>query len=237
MPRAATATWWQSSTRCGSSWRVARSPRCARMSTQAGEKLTLSAAEQALRTELAALDTGVMAAEAELTARGDTDLGDEMVRVEQLRERARGIAAVLVERRRSMERDRGQLMDSGVVANLEADAQRLRDELAGVEADLLAVGPEAEELAAEEAAFSDQRRETLASIDGISNSTSAASAAAEVRGELRSMRGNLERRRRAAPPANPSRCAAPTRRAPRRPVRAAARRVRVVAGCRGRAGC
>jgi chromosome segregation protein len=134
-----------------------------------------------------------MAAEAELTARGDTDLGDEMVRVEQLRERARGIAAVLVERRRSMERDRGQLMDSGVVANLEADAQRLRDELAGVEADLLAVGPEAEELAAEEAAFSDQRRETLASIDGISNSTSAASAAAEVRGELRSMRGNLER--------------------------------------------
>ena len=163
----------------------------ARMSTQAGEKLTLSAAEQALRTELAALDTGVMAAEAELTARGDTDLGDEMVRVEQLRERARGIAAVLVERRRSMERDRGQLMDSGVVANLEADAQRLRDELAGVEADLLAVGPEAEELAAEEAAFSDQRRETLASIDGISNSTSAASAAAEVRGELRSMRGNL----------------------------------------------
>ena len=165
----------------------------ARMSTQAGEKLTLTAAEQALRTELAALDTGVMAAEAELTARGDTDLGDEMVRVEQLRERARGIAAVLVERRRSMERDRGQLMDSGVVANLEADAQRLRDELAGVEADLLAVGPEAEELAAEEAAFSDQRRETLASIDGISNSTSAASAAAEVRGELRSMRGNLER--------------------------------------------
>ena len=44
---------------------------------------------------------------------------DEMVRVEQLRERARGIAAVLVERRRSMERDRGQLMDAGVVANLE----------------------------------------------------------------------------------------------------------------------
>ena len=75
------------------------------------------------------------------------------------------MAAVLVERRRSMERDRGQLMDSGVVANLEADAQRLRDELAGVEADLAAVGPEAEELAAEEALFTDKRRETLASIE------------------------------------------------------------------------
>ena len=35
------------------------------------------------------LDTAALAAKAELTARGDTDLGDEMVRVEQLRERAR----------------------------------------------------------------------------------------------------------------------------------------------------
>ncbi len=165
----------------------------ARLTAQAGEKITLSEAEHALRTELAALDTGVMAAEAELTARGDTDLSDEMVRVEQLRERARGIAAVLVERRRSMERDRGQLMDSGVVANLEADAQRLRDELSVVGSDLLAVGPEADALAAEEAAFVDQRRETLAAVEGVSNSTSAASAAAEVRGELRSMRGNLQR--------------------------------------------
>lgn len=164
-----------------------------RMAKQGTDKVALSEAEQALRTELADLDAGVSAAEAELTARGDTDLSDEMVRVEQLRERARGIAAVLVERRRSMERDRGQLMDSGVVANLEADAQRLRDELAGVEADLAAVGPEAEALAAEEAEFAESRRETLASIDGISNSTSAASAAAEVRGELRSMRTNLER--------------------------------------------
>jgi chromosome segregation protein len=165
----------------------------ARMVAQATEKVTLTQAEQALRAELVGLDTEVLAAEAELTARGDTDLSDEMVRVEQLRERARGIAAVLVERRRSMERDRGQLMDSGVVANLEADAQRLRDELAGVEADLAAVGPEAEALAAEETEFAEQRRDTLASIEGISNSTSAASAAAEVRGELRSMRTSLER--------------------------------------------
>ncbi|MDO8391231.1 MAG: chromosome segregation protein SMC [Actinomycetota bacterium] len=164
-----------------------------RLTALAGERITLATAEQELRTELAGLDIGVMAAEAELTARGDTDLSDEMVRVEQLRERARGIAAVLVERRRSMERDRGQLMDSGVVANLEGEAQRLRDELASVEADLAAVGPEAEALATEETTFADQRRDTMASIEGISAGTSAASAAAEVRGELRSMRAGLER--------------------------------------------
>ncbi len=165
----------------------------ARLTALAGEKITLGQAEQTLRTELAQLDTDVMAAEAELTARGDTDLGDEMVRVEQLRERARGIAAVLVERRRSMERDRGQLMDSGVVANLEADAQRLRDELESVVAELGQLGPDAEALAAEEAEFADQRRETMEAIEHLGGTTSAASAAAEVRGELRSMRSGLER--------------------------------------------
>ncbi len=165
----------------------------ARLTALASETLSRQAQDQALRAELATLDTGVLAAEAELTARGDTDLSDEMVRVEQLRERARGIAAVLVERRRSMERDRGQLMDSGVVANLEADAQQLRDELTAVEAELGGLGSEETQRAEEEQAFDSQRRETMASIDGIVSSTSAASAAAEVRGELRSMRSSLER--------------------------------------------
>ena len=164
-----------------------------RLTALAGEKITLSAKEQELRSELATLDTDVMVAEAELTARGDTDLSDEMVRVEQLRERARGIAAVLVERRRSMERDRGQLMDSGVVANLEAEAQRLRDELVSVEVELVGLGPEAEALAADETAFADQRRDTLASIESVSNPSTAATAAAEVRGELRSLRSGLDR--------------------------------------------
>ena len=41
-----------------------------------------------------------MAAESELSARGDSGLSDELVRVEQLRERARGISMLLVERRR-----------------------------------------------------------------------------------------------------------------------------------------
>ena len=164
-----------------------------RLTALAGEKITLGTTEQSLRSELAVLDTAVMAAEAELTARGDTDLSDEMVRVEQLRERARGIAAVLVERRRSMERDRGQLMDSGVVANLEADATRLRDELVAVGEELAAMEPAAEHLAAEEEAFAQERRSTLATIESISTDTSAASAAAEVRGELRSMRAGVER--------------------------------------------
>ena len=165
----------------------------ARLTTLVRDKVHLDGAESVLRTELAQLDTAVLAAEAELTARGDTDLGDEMVHVEQLRERARGIAAVMVERRRSLERDRGQLMDGGVVANLEADAARLRDDLTTVADELQLLGPAAEGLAGEEERFAEHRRQTLATINDMASSTTAASAAAEVRGELRSMQNGLGR--------------------------------------------
>ncbi|MFM2182129.1 MAG: chromosome partition protein [Actinomycetota bacterium] len=159
----------------------------------AADRTRIADGEARLKAELVDLDRSVGESESELTARGDTDLSDEMVRVEQLRERSRGLAAVLVERRRSMERDRGQLMDSGVVANLEADAQRLRDELDAVQAELAGLGPEADAVAADETAFAELRQTTLSSIDDIATASSAASAAAEVRGELRSMRGGVER--------------------------------------------
>ncbi len=164
-----------------------------RLGTLATERVQIQSSEQAIRSDLARLDTTVMSAEAELTARGDTDVGDEMVRVEQLRERARGIAAVMVERRRSLERDRGQLMDSGVVANLENDAARLREELQQVQADLVGLGPEADELSTQEEAFVEHRRSVMATINDMTASVSAASAAAEVRGELRSMQSGLTR--------------------------------------------
>src|SRR5687767_14517586 len=66
----------------------------------------LATNETGLKSSLAQLDADVMAAEAELSARGDSDLSDSLVQVEQLRERARGLANVITERRRAMERDR-----------------------------------------------------------------------------------------------------------------------------------
>ena len=154
--------------------------------TNAGDK------ENELRRLLAELDTNVMAAEAELSARGDSGLSDELVRVEQLRERARGISMLLVERLRSYERDRGAMMDSGVVANLEADASRLKTELSEVESAMERLEPESLELANDEAAFEGERHEAATLFDHISSTTSAASAAAEVRGELRTLRASVE---------------------------------------------
>ena len=149
--------------------------------------------EGELKSELARLDTAVMSIESQLAARGENDIGDRLMRVEQLRERARGLAAILGERRRSMERDRGQLLDAGVVANLEADAARFRDELAAVAIEVDRLVPEVELLEIDEAAFAEQREQASAALLDDPSGVKAASAAAEVRGELRSIRTAVER--------------------------------------------
>lgn len=156
-------------------------------------KLESSAAEAELKTTLAGLDTSVMAIEAQLSARGASDVSDRLVRVEQLRERARGLTAVLVERRRSLERDKGQLLDAGVVANLEADAAKFRDELAAVIEELGTFEPAAQALDDEEQAFRAERQQVLDAVGTDQPAAKAASAAAEVRGELRSVKAAMER--------------------------------------------
>ena len=163
-----------------------------RLEVLSADRIEAGRRESELRRLLSELDTSIMAAEAELTARGDSGLSDELVRMEQIRERARGIAMLLVERRRSYERDRGQLMDSGVVASLEADAAQLRGELDDVLNGIVRLEPEGQALAHDEAAYEGERAAAATLFDGLASPASASSAAAEVRGELRTLRAALE---------------------------------------------
>jgi chromosome segregation protein len=166
-----------------------------RLGVLAEERRSAETAERQIRAELAALDVQVVEAEGELAARGDADVSDRLVTVEQLRERARGLAAVLHERRRAMERDRGQLLDGGVVANLEGEAARLGGELDDVVRSLAQLAPEADTLLDEEALFQAERERTLAAIDtaAATPGSGATGAAAEVRGELRTLRTGVDR--------------------------------------------
>jgi chromosome segregation protein len=164
-----------------------------KLESLAAVKLDSANAERELKSALAGLDTAVMAVEAQLTARGASDVSDRLVRVEQLRERARGLSAVLAERRRSLERDKGQLIDADVVANLEADAARFRSELVDVIAELDTFEPAAVQLEAEELAFQSERSQVLDAVGADQPASKAASAAAEVRGEARSVKAALER--------------------------------------------
>jgi predicted deacylase len=67
-----------------------------------------------------------------------------------------------------------------VVANLEADAARLRDEVDVVAAELTAIGPEADELTAQEEAFAAERRTVLSTLNEVTSGATTASAAARA---------------------------------------------------------
>jgi chromosome segregation protein len=158
------------------------------------DRVEAAKAEDELKSTLAKLDTEIMSLEAQLSARGASDVADRLVRVEQMRERARGLAGILAERKRSLERDHGSLLGAGVVANLEADAARFRTELDDVLVALEQVAPDAAVLARDEETFRAEReRFTEAFANTDDGGAKAASAAAEVRGELRSIRNGVER--------------------------------------------
>ena len=161
-----------------------------RLAALAEEKLAGDSGEREIRERMAALDAEVSAAEAELAQTGESGLNDELMRVDQLHERARGLAAVIAERRRSMERDQGQLIAEDVVAALESDAAQMRDELADVERGLAIALGESDALGVEEENFERERNEQglFHTVQG----NEASNAAAEVRGELRTLRNTVE---------------------------------------------
>lgn len=153
-------------------------------------KTTTATDEKELRDLIVTLEADVRSAERELSDRGASGLSDELMRVEQLRERARGLSAVIAERRRSVERDQGQLIADDVVAALEADAAQMRTDLVEVERGLNISTAESDVLAVEENIFETERHEQglFHTVQG----NEASNAAAEVRGELRTLRNTVE---------------------------------------------
>jgi chromosome segregation protein len=163
----------------------------ARLESAAGERRQLEATETALRARLAELDTLVLATEARLTAMGGDDLGDALAQYESLFERARGLASLLAERRRGIDRDRSAFVDQGVIATLEAEAARLGAELAEVDREAAELSPLQDELGAAEAALGAEREGYETDwADGV---TAPSSRSAEVRGELGALRSSVER--------------------------------------------
>src|SRR5205085_7435707 len=151
----------------------------------------LTTTERATRDELSRLDAAVLSTEAELSALGGNDLGDSLVRTERLRERVRGLTAVLAERRRGIERDRAVAVDQAVIATHEAEAARLRRELSEAETEAERLIPEAERLAEAETDLAAERANyEVRWGEGVPAPTGAA---AEVRGELTALQSGIDR--------------------------------------------
>lgn len=114
------------------------------------ERADHKAAEDKCVMRLRELDIEVVAAEQSLSAMGDDVLADMLVRAEALRERARGLGALLAEKQRGIEREMASVADEGVVETLVADAARVRGELAELEAEVTEFAPLADEVEAAE---------------------------------------------------------------------------------------
>ncbi|MCZ7530658.1 MAG: AAA family ATPase [Acidimicrobiia bacterium] len=85
--------------------------------------------EAELSAALTALDDSVVHAEEALTGIGDDDVADALARAEAVRERSRGLVALVEEKRRGVERDLAAAADEGVVETLVAQVDDARREL------------------------------------------------------------------------------------------------------------
>ncbi|MDQ3679404.1 MAG: chromosome segregation protein SMC [Actinomycetota bacterium] len=155
----------------------------------AGARAELAASQSRLEEATADLDVEVSAAESPSSVPGH-DADDDLVAFERLRGRARGLAALLDERRRSIE---GQLADDldDRVRSLESERAALEEDLRAVDSGVGALAPRADDLAAaeaavaaERAAFEQEWQEELPYPGGR---------AGEVRGELLALRDAVAR--------------------------------------------
>ncbi len=165
-----------------------------RLSAAARERRDLAEGEDRVRRSLGRLDAEVVQAETELEVAMSgpgPDLADLVSRAEGLRARAGGLAAVMAERRRSIERAINATVDQDVISSLEAEAASLSERLEGTEAEAERLLPEADELAEAE-------RVLAAETEAFESQWGSAPArptdpAAEVRGELTALRSAGER--------------------------------------------
>ncbi|MBV9663220.1 MAG: AAA family ATPase, partial [Actinobacteria bacterium] len=164
-----------------------------RLARATEERAELASASAELRAALARLDTDVLLAEEGMGRPGTDELGDALVRFESLRERARGLSAVLNERRRSAAAELQSTVDQGLVASMEAEAAGLTGTLQEVDVEAGLLAPRVDELATAEAALAEER--AAFDADWGTGGIGAASQAAEARGELSALRTGVEQGR------------------------------------------
>jgi chromosome segregation protein len=157
-----------------------------RLREQASE---LEREEADIQGRLRDLDVSVLDAERALTDVGHGGVADALTRVEAMRERARGLRALVDERRRGLERELAAAADEGVVETLVADAGAVRAELDAIEPDSAELAEQGLEVETAERTLARERAELLVSTD----ETDPVAEAEAVRRELAARRDGLIR--------------------------------------------
>ena len=162
-----------------------------RLHKEQGEAQAASQAD--LRAELDDLNARVVNNERRLARHGMDDHSERLARLEGLRARAAGLAAVAIERQRGLDHQRAALADHDLVLGLQAELERCRKELSAVvltaaaaDSDRQRLKHRQERLEADRAAFSAQWG------DAMGFDVSVVSGAAEARGELSALQSTIE---------------------------------------------
>ncbi len=161
------------------------------IATHREKRAELATETRSVKDELARLDTAILSAETQLSTQGGADIGDALVRYESLRERSRGLVAVLEQRVQGIDRDRSAFVDQAVVATLESESARLRSDLEDVEREAEGLKPDAERVRSADAELT--RIRAAFEADWAAGVEPPSGRAAEVRGELGALSASLER--------------------------------------------
>src|SRR5688572_11557440 len=154
-----------------------------------GDKKERVAAEESVAREQAArLEAEVAESESALADLPADSLGDAVASAESLLARARGLSALVAEKRRNIDRSLAALADAGVVETLTAEAARLRSDLAGADEESATLALRAAELDAIEETLEDRR----AQLEPAGN-LPARKAASDARAELAALAGTIAR--------------------------------------------
>ncbi len=156
----------------------------------------LRATEEQLRAALEELDADSERTAGELSAQRESDIADALARAEGMVERARGLAGVLRERRRSVAQALDAAADVDVVSSLEAEAARLIGELSTTDGVLTSLEPEQEELGRAEEAVAAELEAHLAAWGDGGVLLEAERAVTVATGQLSSLERAVERDRR-----------------------------------------
>jgi chromosome segregation protein len=167
----------------------------ARLDDLAARRTALEAEEASARGHSAELEAAVAEAEADLAALPADALGEAVARSESVLARAGGLAALVAEKRRGVERSLAALADAGVVETLTAEAAELRAELARVDEEETALGPGADQVAAAQADLDRRRAELVEGQPAGLDPRPARRAAAEARTEQAALVGATARNR------------------------------------------
>jgi chromosome segregation protein len=152
----------------------------------------LAEREREVRVRLRELDADVTEAEARLGELADDGSADLVARVGRVRERGKGLVALVAEKRRGVERAAAAEADEGVAASLADEAARVRDRQAEVDDESDQLAPMVAEVEAAEADVARLRAETEATPQPP---PPAGPGSGELRGELGAVRAALQRGR------------------------------------------